>query len=170
MSFPDLTTALRDHFGFPSFRIGQREAIEHALARRDALVVMPTGSGKSLCYQLPALLLTGTTLVISPLIALMKDQVDALTASGKRATFINSTLTPGEQRERLQALARGDYKIVYVAPERLRNADFLGVLAHAQTRVELLAVDEAHCISQWGHDFRPDYQHIREFIPKIGSP
>src|SRR5450756_2376593 len=104
---------------------------------------MPTGSGKSLCYQLPALLLDGTTIVISPLIALMKDQVDALTATNKPATFINSTLASGEQRERLARLARGDYKIVYVAPERLRNADFLRALGN--TRVALVAVDEAHC-------------------------
>ena len=97
MTSPDLAAALHDHFGFPSFRVGQREAIEHALARRDALVVMPTGSGKSLCYQLPALLCDGTTLVISPLIALMKDQVDALTATNKCATFINSTLSSSEQ-------------------------------------------------------------------------
>ncbi|MDE3088627.1 MAG: RecQ family ATP-dependent DNA helicase [Chloroflexota bacterium] len=164
----DLTAALRDHFGFPTFRLGQQAAIEHALARRDALVVMPTGSGKSLCYQLPALLLDGTTIVISPLIALMKDQVDALTAANQRAAFVNSTLAANEQRERLACLARGDYKIVYVAPERLRNADFLRALGNA--RVALLAVDEAHCISQWGHDFRPDYMHLREFITQIGKP
>ncbi len=164
----DLTAALRDHFDFPTFRRGQCEAIEHALARRDALVVMPTGAGKSLCYQLPALILDGTTVVISPLIALMKDQVDALIATNKRAAFVNSTLPVSEQRERLAGLARGDYKIVYVAPERLRNADFLHALSG--TRVALLAVDEAHCISQWGHDFRPDYMHLREFIPKIGKP
>lgn len=164
----DLNTALRQHFGYSSFRVGQREAIEHALAQRDALVVMPTGSGKSLCYQLPALMLNGTTIVISPLIALMKDQVDALTASNKAATFINSTLTTQEQKARLLKLARGEYKIVYIAPERLRNAEFLCALT--QTRVGLLAVDEAHCISQWGHDFRPDYQHIRDFIPRIGKP
>lgn len=164
----DLNVALRDHFGFSSFRIGQREAIEHALARRDALVVMPTGSGKSLCFQLPALVLDGVTLVISPLIALMKDQVDALTASNKSATLINSTLAPAEQRDRLARLARGEFKIVYLAPERLRNKELLGALAHV--RVPLIAVDEAHCISQWGHDFRPDYQYLREFIPRIGKP
>ena len=138
------------------------------MAGRDALVVMPTGSGKSLCYQLPALILDGTTLVISPLIALMKDQVDALVASHKAATLINSTLTSNEQRERLECLARGEYKIVYVAPERLRNADFLRALK--STHVALLAVDEAHCISQWGHDFRPDYMHLRDFIPNVGKP
>ncbi len=168
MSSLDLTTALHTHFDFPAFRIGQREAIEHALARRDALVVMPTGSGKSLCYQLAALLLDGTTLVISPLIALMKDQVDALSARQKPATFINSTLATNEQRERLAGVARGDYKILYVAPERLRNAEFRNALT--QTRVALIAVDEAHCISQWGHDFRPDYLRVREFAEAIRRP
>ena len=160
--------ALRSHFGFPAFRPGQREAIEYVLAKRDALVVMPTGSGKSLCYQLPSFFLDGTTVVISPLIALMKDQVDALTAKNKLATFVNSTLTVNEQHERLARLSRGEYKIVYVSPERLRNVDFLRALG--STRVALLAVDEAHCISQWGHDFRPDYFHLREFIPRVGKP
>ncbi len=168
MTSPDLTAALREHFGFPSFRVGQREAIEHALARRDALVVMPTGSGKSLCYQLPALLLDGVTLVISPLIALMKDQVDALVSARKPATFINSALPTAEQLDRLARFARGEYKIVYVAPERLRNGDFVGALKHV--RVALLAVDEAHCISQWGHDFRPDYLYLRDFIHAINRP
>jgi ATP-dependent DNA helicase RecQ len=161
-------SALHEHFGFTAFRAGQREAIAAVMAARDALVVMPTGAGKSLCYQLPALVLPHTTLVVSPLIALMKDQVDALSARGKRAVFINSTLSADEQQNRLRMLARGWYKIVYVAPERLRNADFLSALK--PTRVALLAVDEAHCISQWGHDFRPDYLHIREFANAIGRP
>jgi ATP-dependent DNA helicase RecQ len=165
---PNLDTALHDHFGFAAFRVGQREAMLAALARRDALVVMPTGSGKSLCYQLSALLLPDVTLVLSPLIALMKDQVDALAARQKPATFINSTLDANEQRARLNALAQGASKIVYVAPERLRNADFRATLK--ETRVSLLAVDEAHCISQWGHDFRPDYLRIREFAEAIGRP
>ena len=165
---PDLDVALDNHFGFAAFRAGQREAMASVFAARDALVVMPTGSGKSLCYQLPALLLPHTTLVISPLIALMKDQVDALSARSKRAAFINSTQTADEQHSRLRMLARGWYKIVYVAPERLRNADFLAALK--QTRVSLLAVDEAHCISQWGHDFRPDYLHIRGFADAVGRP
>ena len=164
----NLDDALHQHFGFSSFRIGQREAMSAALAARDALVVMPTGSGKSLCYQLPALISPNTTLVISPLIALMKDQVDALVARNKRATFINSTLTADEQKNRLAILARGWYKIIYVAPERLRNADFLNALK--SIRVSLIAVDEAHCISQWGHDFRPDYLHVQEFANAIGRP
>ncbi|MEW5717236.1 MAG: RecQ family ATP-dependent DNA helicase [Chloroflexota bacterium] len=168
MTSSTLDDALHTHFGFTAFRVGQREAMASVFAARDALVVMPTGSGKSLCYQLPALLLPHTTLVISPLIALMKDQVDALSARGKRAAFINSTLTADEQQSRLRMLARGWYKIVYVAPERLRNADFLAALK--QTRVALLAVDEAHCISQWGHDFRPDYLHVREFADAISRP
>ncbi len=165
---PNLDAALNDQFGFAAFRAGQREAITATLAARDALVVMPTGFGKSLCYQLSALLLPDTTLVISPLIALMKDQVDALTARGKPATFINSTLAADEQRARLSAFARGEHKLVYVAPERLRNADFRAALN--QVRVALIAVDEAHCISQWGHDFRPDYLRIREFADAIRRP
>ena len=162
----NLDDALHQHFGFSDFRTGQREAMDSALAQHDALVVMPTGSGKSLCYQLPAFILPGTTIVISPLIALMKDQVDALVSCGKRAAFINSTLTPEEQQQRLSILARGWYKIVYVAPERLRNADFLNALK--SIRVSLIAVDEAHCISQWGHDFRPDYLHVKNFANAIG--
>ncbi|MBI5030206.1 MAG: RecQ family ATP-dependent DNA helicase [Chloroflexi bacterium] len=163
-----LEDALHQHFGFSSFRTGQHEAMLAVLAQHDALVVMPTGSGKSLVYQLSALLLPGLTLVISPLIALMKDQVDALTARNIAATFINSTLLSNEQQARLAQIVQGAYKIVYVAPERLSNVAFRDALK--QTRVSLLAVDEAHCISQWGHDFRPEYLRIREFVASIQRP
>ena len=149
---------LRTHFGFEAFRPGQQEAIESLGQNHNTLVVMPTGAGKSLIFQLAALQLPGVTLVISPLIALMKDQVDSLTRRNIPATYINSALPSVEQAVRLENLALRRYRIVYIAPERLRNAAFLDAL-HSQS-VSLLAVDEAHCISEWGHDFRPDYLHI----------
>ncbi|MFQ6014061.1 MAG: RecQ family ATP-dependent DNA helicase [Anaerolineae bacterium] len=168
MAHLDLQIALRHHFGFPAFRPGQEEGIQYVLAGRHVLVVMPTGAGKSLCYQLPALLLSGVTLVISPLIALMKDQVDGLRAQGVRAAFINSTLTAREQESCLRAMRQGACQIVYIAPERLLSEPFRRALADCQ--VPLLAVDEAHCISQWGHDFRPDYLRISETWQEIGQP
>jgi len=164
----NLLSALRDSFGFAAFRPGQEEAIRAVLSGQHTLVVMPTGAGKSLVYQLAALRLPGTTLVISPLIALMKDQVDSLTARGITATFINSSLDSSEQSRRLNALAAGDVKIAYVAPERLRNTAF--VTAMRSVQVNLLAVDEAHCVSQWGHDFRPDYLRIAEARHALGEP
>jgi ATP-dependent DNA helicase RecQ len=155
-------------FGLKEFRPGQREVIETVLAGRDCLCVMPTGGGKSLCYQLPAIARDGVTLVISPLIALMKDQVDGLQARGLPATFINSTLTPEEQSSRLDQMARGEFKLVYVVPERFRSTRF--VEAARQSNVRLLAVDEAHCVSEWGHDFRPDYARLGRFRAQLNNP
>ncbi|WZO96400.1 RecQ family ATP-dependent DNA helicase [Isosphaeraceae bacterium EP7] len=164
----ELDQTLSERFALERFRAGQREVIESVLAGRDVLCVMPTGGGKSLCYQLPAILLPGVTLVVSPLIALMKDQVDALLRRGLRATLINSTLELEEQRTRLLDIERGQYDLVYVAPERFRSGRF--VEAMARIKPALLAVDEAHCISEWGHDFRPDYAKIGQARKAMGMP
>jgi len=157
--------ALRRYFGYDSFRKGQERLVEAILSGRDALGVMPTGAGKSICYQLPAVLLPGVTLVVSPLISLMKDQVDALNETGIPATYINSSLTARETSERLRGLAQGRYKLLYIAPERLESERFVELLRGLS--VPLVAVDEAHCVSQWGHDFRPSYLTIVRLLRHI---
>lgn len=167
-----IESALKQHFGHDAFRAGQRQVIEHVLAGRDAFVLMPTGGGKSLTYQLPAVLLPGLTIVISPLIALMHDQVDRLTANGIAATFINSALNAAERIERERAALSGKVQLLYVAPERLVTGNFLALLDRVQQQVglSLVAVDEAHCVSEWGHDFRPEYRQlsvIRDRYPDV---
>ncbi len=153
-----LDEALNHHFGFDTFRPLQQEIVEATLSGNDVLALLPTGGGKSLCYQLPAVLSGGLTLVVSPLIALMKDQVDALSANGIAATFLNSSLDATEARRRIAGLDRGDYRVLYAAPERIVLPGFLAGLA--RWNLERIAIDEAHCVSEWGHDFRPEYRQI----------
>ena len=160
-----LLPLLKQYFGFATFRPLQEEIIRDALAGKDVFALLPTGGGKSLCFQLPALVQPGLTVVVSPLIALMKDQVDALRASGVAATFLNSSLSPDESRARIRGLHHGEYRLLYVAPERLMLSGFLSDLQ--RWKPNLIAVDEAHCISEWGHDFRPEYRQISQLRPQL---
>jgi ATP-dependent DNA helicase RecQ len=162
---------LKRYFGYSTFKQGQAELIDRILAGQDVLGIMPTGAGKSVCYQIPALIMEGVTLVISPLISLMQDQVHALVQNGVPATFINSSLSFAQYRQAVGGVAGGAYKIVYVAPERLDSEEFTAIFANPRFLVSMVTVDEAHCVSHWGHDFRPSYLKISEFVEKLpGRP
>ena len=159
------TEILKTYFGYDSFRKGQEEIISSILSGKDVMAVMPTGAGKSICYQVPALILSGITLVISPLISLMQDQVKSLNEAGIYAAFINSSLTETQITKALALARKGTYKIIYVAPERLESAEFMEFALNGD--ISMVTVDEAHCISQWGQDFRPGYLKIVDFIERL---
>ena len=164
---------LKQYFGHSSFREGQGELIDNLISGRDVIGIMPTGAGKSVCYQIPSLMLEGVAIVISPLISLMKDQVNSLTEAGIKAAFLNSSLAQWEYYDILDRAGQGEYKILYVAPERLSAENFVEFAKH--TEISLVIVDEAHCVSQWGQDFRPSYLKIVDFInalpkrPAVGA-
>ena len=158
---PEPLEVLKKHFGYDAFREGQEVVIIRLLAGQSAAAVFPTGGGKSLCYQLPALCLDGLTLVVSPLLALMKDQIDALAARGIKASRLDSTQTLEEYRQVMDDIRNGTLRLLYVAPERFNNERFRASIANV--KVSLFAIDEAHCISEWGHNFRPDYLKLIEF-------
>lgn len=158
---------LKQHFGYTAFRSGQKEIIDNILAGLDVVGIMPTGAGKSLCFQVPALMLEGITLVVSPLISLMKDQVQALRVNGVPAAFINSTLTWPQTIKAIENARYGQYKIIYVAPERLETSEFIEFSRNAD--ISMITVDEAHCVSQWGQNFRPGYLKIGGFIEKLAK-
>ncbi len=170
--FNTLEEALKHYFGYDEFRAGQREIITTTLANKDVLAIMPTGGGKSLCFQLPALLKQGVTIVVSPLIALMQDQVQQLADNGIPATFLNSSITTEERRDRARAIHEGEIKLLYVAPERLNQEFITNFLVNLDREIGIasFAIDEAHCVSEWGHDFRPDYRklsQLRDYFPKV---
>ncbi len=161
----DKNSVLKEYFGYFTFREGQEELIDAILQKKDALGIMPTGAGKSVCFQVPALIFPGVTIVVSPLVSLMKDQVNSLLQCGIKAAFINATLTEKQHELVMERAEKGAYKIIYVAPERLQNKEFIALCRKMD--ISMVCVDEAHCVSHWGHDFRPSYLHIKSFIENL---